>query len=224
MRLLKVGPLFAALLFTLCAASRAAVLVDNPPDQAWGTNMTFSLVADNFSLAGPDSYDISNIRFWSIQSSAADYTGSVYWAIYNDAGGTPGAVQVSGTASPAATATGNSTGFDYGEYVFDIAVNFGLAPGNYWLGLQNGFLGNSDFSLEMLWETTAGGTAPASQYKDFSGDPSSWVDSGNEQAFQIIGQVRQTPPPGTIPEPSTLALLLGGLWAVRAGRRTRASC
>ena len=208
----------AALAFGTCAASQAAIVVSNPPDQVYGTNMSFALVADNFTLGGI--YDISSIKFWSIQSTAADYSGNLYWAIYSDAPGSPGAVLQSATTAVAALATGNSTGFGYGEYVFDIAVNFQLAAGDYWLALQNDALGSTT-STEMLWETSSAGIAPAGQYRDFLINPSDWVDTGNEHAFQLNGQLvgDPPPPPGGVPEPSTLALVFASLAAAVALRR-----
>ena len=208
----------AALAFGTCAASQAAIVVSNPPDQVSGTNMSFALVADNFTLGGI--YDISNIRFWSVQAAAADYSSNLYWAIYSDALGSPGAVLQSATTAAVAVATGNSTGFGYNEYVFDIAVNFQLAAGSYWLALQNDALGSTT-ATEMLWETSSAGSSPAGQYRDFLINPLVWVDTGNEHAFQLTGQLvgNPPPPPNGAPEPSTLALLFASLAAAVALRR-----
>jgi len=213
----------AALVLGCCTASQAAVLANSPPDQISGDNMSFALVADDFTLGGLGPYDITNIRFWSIQSDTADYLGTVYWAIYSDATGNPGSVLFSGTPAIPAVATGLSTGFGYNEYVFNIPVTFQLAAGTYWLALQNGSLG-SDGGVsppEMLWETSGTNSgATAGRYKDFSlsANPS-WVDTSQEHAFRIDGDRVVTPPPPGVPEPSTLALLLGALLAARAGRR-----
>ena len=209
----------AALAFCTCAASQAAIVVSNPPDQVYGTNMSFALVADNFTLGGI--YAISGIRFWSIQSDAADYSGNLYWAIYSNAPGSPGAVLQSATTAVVAVATGNSTGFGYAEYVFDIAVNFQLAAGDYWLALQNDALGSTT-ATEMLWETSSAGSGPTGQYIDFSNNQG-WVDTLNEHAFQLTGQLvgdpPPPPPPGGVPEPSTLALLFASLAAAVVLRR-----
>lgn len=211
-------PCLAALAFGVCAASQAAIVVSNSPDQVYGTNMSFALVADNFTLGGI--YDISNLRFWSIQQIAGDYSGSLYWAIYSDAASAPGSVLFSNTASIAAALTGSSTGFGYAEYVFDIAVNFQLAPGDYWLALQNNALGSTT-PTEMLWETSSPGSAPTGQYVDFLNNQG-WVDTGNEHAFQLTGELvgnPPPPPPNDVPEPSTLALLFASLAAAVALRR-----
>ena len=196
-------------------ASHAAVVVDFQPNQVSGDNMSYALVADNFSLGV--AYNLTSIKFWSVQSLAADYSGNVYWAIRNDAAGTPGATLFSNTAAVAAAPTGNSTGFGYGEYEISIPVAFQLAAGNYWLALQNAALGSTNLD-EMLWETSSTGIAPTGQFTDFTNNRG-FIDSGNEHAFQIIGDVVIVDEPPTVPEPTTLALLLVGLVAAGTVRR-----
>jgi hypothetical protein len=211
-----------AVLVAISTGVQAAPVVTQSPDQAFGANMSFAMVADNFSLGGGPgaSYDITNLRFWSLQSAAADYTGSVYWAIHADASGSMGAVLHSNVAAVAGSATGAFSLFDYAEYVFDIGVAFNLAAGDYWLALHNGPLTTTD-ATEMLWGTTAAGTSPTGLYNDLTDAPDEgWLDNYNEHAFVISGdRVFAPPPPGDLPEPATLALVLGGLAAAGASRR-----
>nr|WP_295079599.1 PEP-CTERM sorting domain-containing protein [uncultured Roseateles sp.] len=201
---------------TVCLASFSAhssVVLDNGlPDQIWGTNMSEQLVAENFSLSAAT--NITGIRLWSIQDAAAAYRGSVYWAIYSDLGGIPNAVLSGGSTSIVSeVATGNSTGFGYAEYEINIAASFNLAAGNYWLALHNGVLSDNS-SAEMLWSTTGAGSADGRYLDSTFG----WVQSGNEQAFQLEGTA--VGGVGTVPEPSTLALMsLGLLAATRARQR-----
>jgi hypothetical protein len=203
-RAATLGSGLLVLAFGLGQAAQAATVFNNgAPDQVYGTNMSGNVVAEDFSLGS--TYDISNIRFWSIQSKAADYSGSLSWAIYSNAGGNPGAVLKSGLSSAVGTATGLSTGFGYAEYVFDIGTTFQLAAGSYWLGLANSPL-NPGNPSEMLWGTTSTATGAQAQYLDGS----TWIDSGNNLAFSIDGSVP------VIPEPDTWALLITGM-AVVAG-------
>lgn len=169
-------------------AAQGAVIYDNGgPDQVYGTQMSEFQVAEDFTIGS--AANIDNIRFWSIQEFLADYTGSVFWAIYSDAPGEPAALVQGGvTAAVAATATGNSTGFGYAEYVFDIPVAFTLSAGNYWLGLHNGSLATTT-PTEMLWSTTATPVGSAGLYLDTG----SWIDSGNEHAFRLDGTVVPIP-------------------------------
>jgi len=201
----------AAFTLSLSFAVQGALIYNNgSPDQVSGTNMSEFLVAENFTLSA--AADITNIRFWSIQDAETSYTGSVYWAIYSNVLNQPGSILDGGvTAAILGMATGNSTGFGYAEYVFNIPVAFQLAVGDYWLALHNGALSNITPS-EMLWSTTTAAIGSSSLYLD----PLGWISSGNEQAFQLDG----TPvSPGSVPEPSTLALLFGGLLATAFLRR-----
>jgi|CXWL01.1.fsa_nt_gi hypothetical protein len=191
-----------ALALCLAQAASAAVVFNNgAPDQVSGTNMSANMVAEDFTIGATT--DITNLRFWTIQSALGDYSGSLSWAIYGG-GAQPGAVLFSGTSAATAVATGGSSGFGYAEYVFDITTLFQLSAGSYWLGLGNNPLDPSNPS-EMLWETTGGSTGSKSKYLDVS--ISEWIDSGNDQAFRIDGTPVVNPPPPTIPEPGTLALL-----------------
>ena len=198
------------LTFCLSIAAQGATIYNNgSPNQVYGVNMSAFVVAENFSIAAAS--NISNIRFWSVQSSSAAYLGNVFWAIYANAGSQPGAVlQGNTTFAASPTATGLSTGFGYAEYRFDIPVTFQLASGNYWLGLSNSPLNTSALPTEMLWGTTS--SAIGSQAMYLTG--STWVGTGNHLAFRLEGTAAQV-----IPEPSTFALLAGGLAAAAYLRR-----
>lgn len=206
--MLKLGG--AALALGMSQATLAVTIYNNgAPDAVYGTAMTEFQVAENFSLGV--AYDITNLRFWSIQDAPAAYSGSVYWAVYSNSGGAPGALVAGGTtAAVTATPTGASTGFGYGVYAFNIPVTFTLGAGNYWLGLHNGPLANTS-PTEMLWATTAVQVGSFGLYKD-----GTWINSGNEHAFAIDGNI------AAVPEPTTAALMLAGLFGtVSLARRRR---
>jgi hypothetical protein len=207
----------AAALTLALGMSQAAMAVtafDNgAPDLVSGTQMSEFRVAEDFTLLGTTV--ISNIRFWSIQSSPSDYLGSVAWSILSDAGTQPGAAVSSGLATVPGTATGGTTGFGYAAYSFDIPVSVSLPAGNYWLALHNGPL-TATAPMEMLWATSGFGSGSSGLYFDAG----SWVNTGNQHAFRLDSVA-------VVPEPGAGAMLLAGLMVVgglgirrRAGNHT----
>ena len=213
----------AGLALSAAAVSHAATLLSNLPNQVFGTQMSFAQVADNFTLAGTGTYSITSIDFWSLQELPGDYRGSVSWTIFNaELDGSIGSIRWAGVATPTGAATGDSSGFGYAEYEFNITVAISLTAGDgYWLALHNGGLGDTG-DTEMFWETSDSGDAPAGMYKNL-GLPVAeqvWLDTGNQHAFRIVGtRDGDPPPPGDVPEPGTLALLVGALVAAGTVRR-----
>jgi hypothetical protein len=206
--------------FAMATTMQAATIISNGlPDHgetAFGANMSAFLVAEDFTLAG--TFDISNLQFWSLQSSASDYRGSVYWAIYDDNDGIPGSiVQDNLASSVAAIATGFTTGFGYAEYVFNIPVSFQLTAGTYWLALHNGSISDGS-EVEMLWSNSATGGGSAGVYTNVPLVASfEWIQVGQESAFLLEG----SEPTTELPEPGTLILLASGLAAGACLRRKR---
>ena len=86
-----------ALTLGLPLAVQAATVFDNgAPDQVSGVNMSSGIVAEDFTLASATF--LTGIHFWSTQSSAGDYTGSLGISFYSDNAGTPGNL-LAGSAS-----------------------------------------------------------------------------------------------------------------------------
>lgn len=189
----------------LAVSLPAAVIFNNgTSDLITGDNMSEVQVAEDFSLGA--TYNVTAIRFWSIQELAANYRGSVYWAIHNNSGANPGSILQSGIAAAVlAVPTGNSAIIGYAEYQFDIPVAFQLTAGNYWLALHNGPLSDGS-PAEMLWATTTPGSGATGQYATVPGIPT-WIDTLQEHAFQLDGRLAV----GAVPEPGSLLLLGSGL-------------
>ncbi len=193
----------------------AVTVFDNGgPDYFYGTQMSASVVADNFTLSGET--NLTNIRFWSTQSSASDYLGSITWSIYDNdvANNLPGISRFSGVAAPTAVDTGQVSSFSppYGVYAFNVQLlaPLNLSAGSYWLGLNNSPLDGVN-PREMLWATTGPGLPGQGVYLDAG----AWVGSGNEHAFLLESSAVISP----IPEPYMPAMMLAGLATLVGLRR-----
>lgn len=208
---LNVSTLLASLLLACSAAAQAVVVYDNgPPDLMGGNEMTNWIQAEDFTLASTTT--ITDVHFWSLEAPGG-YSGSIQYAFYSDAGGSPNlGAPVAGFAAGAAltrTATGNTFfGLDEYYYSFDVAPFVALGGTTYWLGLHNGPIGN-DVRAEVYWETTAL-NATITGNEDFlppAGD--AWSNNLAEHAFQLTA----------VPEPSTIALFALGLVGMAFARR-----
>lgn len=108
------------------------------------------------------------IRFWGTTDLAGEipaaFSGTISWAIYNDAGGALGAVAGSGaTSSIVPVPTGNVVAGCCADYVFDFDLGspLPLGAGTYWLELHEGLTLTTNDGSEIYWETsdhTAGNT------------------------------------------------------------------
>jgi hypothetical protein len=191
------------------SACQAAVIYSALPNQSGGSDMNGFLQADDFVIAGPTA--LTQIKFWTFQSSESDYAGSVEWTIYNDAPGEPGSVISTGSATPTGVATGNSA-FGFSEYSYTMPVLVNLNPGTYWLSLHNGPSGTIP-ATDFYWGWSSGdGGSSVSMDLSFAEQP--WVQNFAELAFELDGREVTS----EIPEPSSVALLgagLFGLWSLR---------
>lgn len=200
---------FALVAAFAAPSAQAALVYDNgPPNQPAGTQMSEFQVADDFTLLLDA--NVTNIRFWTLQSAPSDYSGSVFWAIYGNALGSPGALVQTGVTGVAEVATGAAVALPgYSQYVLDIPVAFSLTAGTYWLGLHNGPLANIA-PTEMLWAAT--GTVRGSEGKYLDPD-FGWTGTGNFNAFVLSNAVN------AVPEPGSLALAFAALLAAGFVRR-----
>jgi hypothetical protein len=213
----------ALLVACLTAEARADVtLYDNgPPVMTNGFLMNTFLEADNFTLAS-GSIPITGIHFWDLET-AGSYAGSIYYAIYANNGGTPGAVlTANATSSVVRTQAGPTGGGVAGTTLFldDITVPaISLSAGSYFLGLHNGPV-NTTPSGTFAWAVTSGPGSPPPSFNQTPPGTGPFISNGagNELAFNLTG-------PLAIPEPSVVTLSGVALGAAalyaRARRRVR---
>ena len=170
--------------------------------------MTQWIQANSFTLGSAAT--VGSVEFWSaVDPTVGVYNGSISWAIYADAGGSPGATVASGNTSAVnMTATGNVVAGFLSE--FDNTFSIGsvsLAAGSYWLGLHNGPLSDQS-RAEYYWETTSAdiGTVGMESIAPFTGGFTSNVQW---HAFNLFSATT------SVPEPSSLtsagAAVLAGL-------------
>lgn len=188
----------------LADVSHAGLLYSAIPNQSGGSDANGFLEADDFTIAGPT--PVTRITFWSFQTIAADYTGSVAWSFRSDAAGMPGASVVSGTATPVGAATGRSA-FGLNEFQYSLVINTNLNAGTYWLVLHNG-PNNAIPPTDFFWEWS-NGNAGNSMSQDLASPNQPWLGNFAELAVQITD----------VPEPASVFLAGAGLLAVWLGRR-----
>jgi hypothetical protein len=181
----------------------AIPIFDNgTPDNLDGHALTDFLQADNFTVGSPS--NLVSIRFWNLEASPADYSGSIFWAIYSNNAGVPGSQLFSGSAAPTRTAAGTALGFNQFQNDFNISVNNILA-GVYWLVLHNGDPATNTTFTDYYWATSAAGVGDGQQ-KSLSPPDIAWSTNSSEHAFAIFGDAA-----GAVPEPGALGLVVVGL-------------
>jgi hypothetical protein len=219
MRICNRSVRFLSLLIALSAigvAARADTLYSDGPINGtvagWTINQGFQ-VEDSFTLSSASTLTGVTFGNWLFYGDSAS---SVDWAIVgSEESQIPVCAGCSGTASlTAGTTFDNGEGYDVVDQSFSFA-SLGLAPGTYWLELQNEVVSNGD---------------PG--YWDMNGGPSSIWDSGADDQsgtnctiapgacsdpFTIMG----TTTTSATPEPGSLALLFSGVTLIGAEIRRR---
>jgi hypothetical protein len=199
-------------LLSAAAWSNAAVIHDNgAPDRVTGNNLAEFIQVDDFVVSAPST--LLSVRFWTLQSTASDYAGSIEWIIYGNSGGQPGAQIANGNivATQVVTGLGNA-GLGLLEFQYDFTISLPINTGTYWLGLHNGLL-NATAPVDIYWGSSAsGGGNAAGEFDLVLGGP--FTQNGVEKAFIVFGDGN-----ATIPEPGSVVLLSLGLGALVALRR-----
>lgn len=199
----------AALLAGLASSAGASLIYNNGlPNQSGGSEMNEFLEADNFSLGA--STLLNTVRFWSLQTVAADYSGTIDWSIRQNTAGIIGSVLASGLAAPAGVSTGATT-LGLNEFRYEFGISELLAAGDYFLVLHNGANGTTPAG-DFYW-AWASDTGDSMNFDQPSSGP--WTSNLAELAFQLEGTAASM----TVPEPSTFFLVAASGLAAAARRR-----
>lgn len=200
-------------------------LYDNGPINgaidAWTINFGFQ-VSNSFTLS--QSSQVTGVQFgaWLIPGDAVSAVG---WTISTGPTGDgvgdtnqPTGVIASGTAATTDSLflPSNSFGDQLDEINF--LLNVSLAPGTYYLSLQNAVVSNGDIGF---WDQNNG---PSTAYENTIGllNGNNGLDPpGGSESFQIYGTA--FPAVQTVPEPASLAIfgLMSAGGAVYFGRRSK---
>ena len=217
-----------AMALQLAVTAQAATLWDNGAPNITnlgGSEMSDTFQAQDFNVAVAS--DLTGIRFWDLESSPADYNGSIFWRIVNNLGvtpaGSPGTtVFDSGTATPARVAAGTVLGFNQFQNDFSVSTS-NLLAGTYWLELHNGPLASNAFT-DFYWSYTDldGTNTPTNRGSEFAlpANGFGWTTNDQEHAFEVFGAPHQPPPP-PLPEPGTMALMAAGIAVLTLRRRRK---
>ena len=232
MRAVQVAAAAALSLLALSSAGHASTLLYYGGDLD-PTNQNANALANEVDGVGPsaatyDNFTVSGSSWTVTDLFTNDLTDltitSANWAILSGVSeGNGGTVVQSGTATPTVTATGRSD-FGYTEYSVDVAVNFVLAPGTYWLSVQPVSADSSRSFNSNTFGLNAVGTHTADlDYFDSAYFGANFTNADNEGVFPgfSAGVYGSTGVP--TPEPASMAVLLMGLaglgFTLRRGRK-----
>ena len=199
------------------------MIVNNgAPNQVSADSLSDFRVAEDFTLGSAAL--LTSFQFWDVEGGGA-YSGSIAWAIFTNAAGTPGVALAQGSASTLLQITRTSTGqaccVSFSEFLDDINLatsltsgSLSLAANTYWLVLHNGPISSSTFN-DFYWETTANNGTTRGMYQDLTIVSPPWISTLQEHAFNISGTFTGVPETGSF---GMVGAGLAGLLALGARR------
>ncbi|MEO8372447.1 MAG: PEP-CTERM sorting domain-containing protein [Candidatus Solibacter sp.] len=198
-----------ALALSIGTLAQASIIGNGPSNQSGASDLNAFIEGDDFVVAGP-SAQVTQIKFWALQFTPADFSGTMDWAFYSDASGFPGSSISSGNAAATGVATGfNVFGLD--EFAYTLNINATLGTGTYWLALHNG-PSNTIPNGSFYWSWSDGNSGNSASLDVLSGPP--WTGNSAELAFELTV--------ADAPEPMSMSLVGGGLLAAWLLRRKKA--
>ena len=235
MKTLRVAAMLAFLGAATAAHAVPAIVHDNGGPLGGGSanahQISSAVTANDFTLAVQKT--LTAFTFWASvdtnQTIAANFVGTIGWAIFDDAGTKPGNLLFSGQDSTIAiTATGlfNLAGGEIVKMDADFIGGVTLAAGNYWLALHEGNWGSTFDASEIFWQRTTNIFADPIVIDINETNPTNWnLTSNFDGAFVLFEEVREDPENpnepgnGAIPEPASA--MMGAIGFAALVRRQR---
>jgi len=200
----------AGILATAGPAEGSTLFAPGTLDSSDGNEMSAWIQANVFTLR--ETSRISGLAFYGLASSAYAYRGTVQWRFYSDQAGTPGTLLASGLEQAEAVDEGPALldGLDVYRVQFTLSEGFVATGGTqYWLGLHNGPVGETEYTGFYLAFATTGGAGQESYLLG-----TGFTENGGPHYVELQGDVYT-------PEPGTWTLTAGSLTLLAAGLRRR---
>jgi hypothetical protein len=200
----------ATLLIAIPGGAHAATVFDQGPVQAAGGVRTVFWNADDFTLSATSLLSGATFNLgYDVRPGFAPVP-DINYELYADAGGTPGAILLSGTATARVTDLGlnNGSTYRFNAWAFDFSTPVqALAGVRYWIGVQQ----PADVAL-----ANTPGTDPGASAMIRLG---TYQPRGIGLAFSVQGTTVGAP--GAVPEPATWAMMIVGFGTVGGAMRRR---
>lgn len=208
---------------SLSASAQASVVYSNgDPLGTNGLESTAWVTADDFNLGSGANLATAGVYF-ATPTGLSSWDGTVFWNIFADASGTPGASLASGGGVVLSGAT--TTAFTCSQcgnhpevYLVEFALNNFVATAGttYWLGIHM----SSDFNDDGVYWMNAANNGTNNALSSQGGTFDNWTNfEVGQLAFYLTDASDRA-----VPEPSTWALMLFGFgamgFALRRKQRT----
>ncbi len=205
----------------LSAVSAGAAVFENPYVPFYGNEATRWVQSSEFSLGSDTDLTGGSVYVGGLGDISA-WDGSFNYWIFDDNGGTPGAVAASGSDTSATSVDTGDAWYGGGnvfELQFDFTESFtALASQSYWFGVQL----SSDFVRDDIYWLISSNAGSSAQSEGGSFD--NWFTYSPSRAFSLEGTPTvNAAPPAPIPLPASGILLIVGLGALAGQRRRRAA-
>ncbi len=185
------------------AVSAGVVWNQGSVDVANSDDISGEVTANDFTLSDPAT--LTSLDAWLTDDTVNDngvlddFSGTLGWAIYADAGDVPGTLLYSGQdASAQVTDTGLQDDFDcdIGLVHATLGAGIQLQPGTYWLALHEGAWGSAADGSTLWWQWSDSRIGAANIADTDEESPGTWDDplAGEpDNAFILYGALESVP-------------------------------